>query len=353
MAKIYLLEPANGTQTLSLQQNRWPMRNQQLSAIIDLPITWDNLTESSPDRTVPRPVTFAWEVDEIAVLNIQYDVLLATNPDFYHARCIADIATTEIKVYHLELATTYYWKVIAKCAGQPIASSPIWTVTTSPDTPRWIHVPGMTNVRDLGGWPLPEGGAIRQGMIYRTSEMNVHLHITDEGKRILLDDLGIRCDLDLREETVACPALDTSRVLWVNIPISPYQAICADIPYGQTAYRRIFSFFAHPEHYPLVFHCWGGADRAGTVAFLLGALLGMSLEQLIQDYELTSLSVWGPRSKYSAEFTGLLACLRQFSVDPEDINAQVVGYLTAIGVTEHEIASIRDLLIVRMEACVG
>lgn len=353
MVKIYLMEPANGTQTSSLQQNRWPMRNPAMSAIIDLPITWDNLTESSPDRTVPRPVTFAWEVDEISIPDIHYDLFLATKPDFYQVRCISDIATTEIKVYHLKLATTYYWKVIAKCGEQPVASSPTWMVTTSPDTPRWIHVPGMTNVRDLGGWPLPGGGAIRQGMVYRTSEMNVHLHITDEGKRILLDDLEICCDLDLREEAVACPALDASRVRWVNIPISPYQAICADIPYGQTAYRRIFSFLANPEHYPLVFHCWGGADRAGTVAFLLGALLGMSLDQLIQDYELTSLSVWGPRSRFSLEFTDLLACLRPFSADAEDITAQVAGYLTVLGVTESEIAAIRNLLIIPMEACVG
>ena len=38
------------------------------------------------------------------------------------------------------------------------------------------------------------------------------------------------------------------------------------------------------------YHCYGGADRTGTIGFLLGALLGMSYTDLVIDFELTSYS---------------------------------------------------------------
>jgi hypothetical protein len=342
--QIVLIEPADGAQTPPLQQFHWPLEHASEDNAAALPIIWDALTQVTPDRTMPRPVTFAWEAVPTAS---QYELLLATEPNFANARQITGLAAPRAEVRHLHLDTQYYWKVLAKRDSRLLAASPTRTVTTHQAPPRWIHVPGITNVRDLGGWLLQGGGCIRQGMIYHTSEMNRHLHITEEGKRILLDDLHIRTDLDLREDGIACPALDAARVQWVNIPIMPYTTICEDTPIGKPAYRRIFSLLADPEVYPLVFHCWGGADRVGTVAFLLGALLGMSLQDLIRDYELTSLSIWGPRSHTSAEFAGLLTALRPFSDDPQNISEQVEHYLRWIGVTQREMERIREQLIER------
>ncbi len=41
---------------------------------------------------------------------------------------------------------------------------------------------------------------------------------------------------------------------------------------------------------PVFFHCIFGADRTGTLAFLMEALLGVGENQLAIDYELTSFS---------------------------------------------------------------
>ena len=38
------------------------------------------------------------------------------------------------------------------------------------------------------------------------------------------------------------------------------------------------------------YHCFGGADRTGTVGFLLNGLLGVSYTDLVIDFELTSYS---------------------------------------------------------------
>ncbi|MFZ4395753.1 MAG: tyrosine-protein phosphatase [Kiritimatiellia bacterium] len=115
--------------------------------------------------------------------------------------------------------------------------------------------------------------------------------------------------------------LDPTRVEWINISIDPYAAITA--PVFIDVYRRIFGVFADPSKYPILFHCWGGADRAGTVAFLLSALLGKSRENLVRDYELTSLSIWGERSHGSKDFQALLDALSSFGPGNGDLHASV------------------------------
>ena len=112
------------------------------------------------------------------------------------------------------------------------------------------------------------------------------------------------------------------------------------------ACRRVMAVFANEANYPILFHCWGGADRTGTVALLLEALLGADAEQLAYDYELTSLSVWGPRTRGSQDYQELLAALGEFGRAGDSINAHVEKYLLSIGVTAGEIGAIRRQLIV-------
>jgi len=49
---------------------------------------------------------------------------------------------------------------------------------------------------------------------------------------------------------------------------------------------------------PVYFHCTYGADRTGTVAYLLEALLGVPYENRAEDFELSTF--WGmvPRNRY-------------------------------------------------------
>jgi len=342
--EIRLLEPAHDMVTAPLQRFSWPLNEEaQGCPAVQVPmITWDALNAVAEDRSLPCPVTFRWEAIP-AQGAVRYDLLLATEPTFAAPRRFAGLREQYTDVWHLHLDTRYYWTVQAKLDGRLLATAPTGHVMTHPAPPRWIHVPGITNVRDMGGWPVREG-RIRQGLLYRTSEMNAHLQISEEGRQLLYE-LGIRTDIDLRGESEnTVPVLD-ARVRWVNIPVKPYQAFCEDDPRGSTAYRRLFIELANPENYPLMFHCWGGADRAGTFAFLIGALLGMSLDDLIRDYELTTLSIWGPRRHTSPEFSGMLDALRAFGPDPLDIYALVEAYLSAIGITRAEMQTIRETMV--------
>lgn len=337
---IRLLSPPNESVTPPLQEWTWPQAGQAPVAAGD---RWDDLHVVSRDRAVPRPLPFAWEASSADGNSLRYELAISPGAEFDDPLLFCDLSEPKTLVPHLHIATRYFWKVTATRAGQTVSASPVWSFITHSALPRWIKAPGITNVRDLGGWPLPGGRQVRQGMVYRGSEMNNHVFITEEGEDVLVRELGLRTDLDLRGETEdPAPALDTRKVQWVNIPVTPYGAIGDEE--ARESYRRLFETFADASNYPIYFHCWGGADRGGTVALLLGALLGMSREDLVRDYELTSLAIWGERSAESDDFKALLDVLASFG--GRDLNQQVENYLLAAGLTEAQIAAIRAQCIV-------
>lgn len=341
MKNIELLEPADGFVTAPLQKHTWPPRDEESGGRAGA-FDWNNLQIIGTDRSHPHPVRLAWKRPSLRFGQVVYSVALSMSRDM--ADCVLlETNRTKADFWHPYLGRKYHWKVSALRSGRTVAESPVRSFTTDPTPPRWIRVPGMTNMRDIGGWPLAGGRRIRQGAIYRSSEMNGSLQISNSGRRILEDDLAIRTDLDLRGVDEASPALDPDKVAWINVPISPYDSICDEA--FKAGYRRIFEILADPSRYPIVFHCVGGADRGGTVAFLLNALLGKSRTHLFADYELTSLSIWGERSRLSEQFNGLLSTLAAFGDDRNDVNAQVEAYVRSIGVGEETIAAIRSQLV--------
>jgi protein-tyrosine phosphatase len=342
--KINLTEPKDRVTTKPLQKFALSLE-EEIKKSADTrepiePVAWDNLQVFPDDRSLPAPVVFRWQTDGQLCKNTLYRLSIYTDKDFKKPVFIHELSEQSAEILHLHTATRYHWQVQALCKSGIKAESPLYSFVTAKDLPRWISVPGITNVRDIGGWPLPGDNRVRQGMAYRSSEMNTHLAINRKGKQVLLDELGIRTDLDIRKEN-AQPALNMKQVNWINIPVRPY----ADIvdPEQQDSYRRIFELFAEPERYPVLFHCWGGADRAGTVAFLLNALLGVSMENLARDYELTTLSIWGVRSRESTEFRELLEELSAYAAGAS-INRQVEKYLLSTGLDAKHIQTIRGLL---------
>ena len=77
----------------------------------------------------------------------------------------------------------------------------MYSFTTSGEAPRNLDIEGVTNVRDMGGWPLEEGGYERQGMIYRGAKFNqdesAEPVVTENGIKTLQDELKIKTELDV------------------------------------------------------------------------------------------------------------------------------------------------------------
>jgi protein tyrosine/serine phosphatase len=348
MHTIRLTEPQDGSVTNPLPAFTWDMNRKKIKELSrpaipkEVIIDWgDNKTSTEKDYTFPTYIRFVWNF-KTAYTDILYNFYLSEEYSFSDITISKEVSVQQYQLKNLKVNTTYYWKVEAVHNNKIVARSPISSFKTDTAMPRWIEVPDTTNFRDMGGWPLENSRAVKQGILYRCSELNGHIQITEEGKKILIDNLKIRTDLDLRGEfEPVSPVLDRNIVNWINIPVLPYDNILKDEQ--KENYRRIFTILADEKNYPLIFHCWGGCDRGGTLAFLIHALLGVEEKYLFLDYELSSLSIWGNRECSSQFFQSLLKSLKRFGPD-KNYRIQSENYLKEIGVSKNEIDKIRKML---------
>lgn len=150
------------------------------------------------------------------------------------------------------------------------------------DALRWLNTPQATNVRDLGGWAC-DGGTVRYDLLFRGGE------ITAADRDVLVGACGVRHDLNLRgaEESGRTTSPLGSDV-WFYCPTNFVWYSLADKATWKEILLYVIEAVTHNE--PVYFHCSAGADRTGTVACLLEALLGMSRSDIDKDYELTCFS---------------------------------------------------------------
>jgi len=168
---------------------------------------------------------------------------------------------------------------------------------------RMIRAEGVDNVRDLGGWPTENGKRIKYGLLYRGVEMNtasntlsskansVH-QLTSEDKRIFRQDLGIKAELDLRNEDEI--PLKGISALGEDIVYANYNISFGEISSDSNRSRLLscFRFISEQieDNHPVYIHCKWGADRTGLICMLLEGLLGVSQSNIDKDYELTSFT---------------------------------------------------------------
>ncbi len=276
------------------------------------------------DHTIPVPIVFTWEGGS------ETDAFLLTETDG-GKEIYRQIGSNTASVYNLMIGKTYTWRVGA-------SETRSFTVDATP--PRWLFVDGTHNVRDLGGWKTTDGKTVKQGMVYRGCSIDIEHTLTEEGFATLKDTLGIKTELDLRAPNEV-PATHTESVLgpdvrYVFMPIDAYYEV-------QNEYcRDYFNLLADETAYPIYLHCVAGADRTGTFCFLLGALLGVDLESLYRDYEVTQMSEPPVRNRNSESIKRFMDRLSPYG---GTVHEQVKNFILACGVTEEEIAKIRALLL--------
>lgn len=151
------------------------------------------------------------------------------------------------------------------------------------DRLRWINT-ATNNVRDIGGWAC-DGGTVKYGKLFRGAEVS-----NANDLPILLNDMGIRAELDLQGAGGATIHV-LSDVVDYCCPIKPGDDDWAFYTLenkAQMAEAIRFIFDSVKKDKPLYFHCMYGADRTGTVACIIESLLGLSSSDIDKDFELTS-----------------------------------------------------------------
>lgn len=286
--------------------------------------------------TSPVQVPLKWYFSGAAPR--KYVVELATDKNFADAkRIVSDV--NMVIVDNLLLSTTYYWRVTGEVNGKKIVSD-VFTFKTSDFPPRWIRVPGAGNFRDIGNWEVP-GGRVKQGMVYRGTRIDREpWKATAGGIDILINDLKLKSELDLRGPHKNPFIL---KKYGVNVVAESYQGYMIGLqkPAIQKKTVKLLEKFADPDFYPVYIHCDGGADRTGTLVFFLEAILGMSDKDLLLDYEYTTF--FGYRNRNTKEMKPFLDMIK--SKPGKNMSEKAVFYLKELGLSEKCMEKIRTLLV--------
>lgn len=254
-----------------------------------------------------------------------------------------------VELFNLYKGTTYYVRITAYNQNNKKISQSKSTFTTTSLGPRVMNIPDIHNVRDLGGYQTMNGRKVRQGLLYRGGTLRpadvYKSELTEEGALYMRDVMGIETEIDFRDKKEAGGITESliPNASLQYFTVSGY----ADILKYKESLRGIFTTLAREENYPIYMHCTGGADRTGTVAFLINALLGVPERQLIQDYEFTSFSIYGERNTqtgaYAAMFQEFRAMLEGY--EGATLQEKTENCLLSIGVTTEEIAKLRAIML--------
>jgi len=165
---------------------------------------------------------------------------------------------------------------------------------------------------------------------------------TPESRSKILAETGIRTEVDLRSEPetwgMSGSPLGPS-VTWRNIPGVSTAELAT--PAGKKWFSKCFRVFLDEKNYPISFHCIAGADRTGALALVLEALLGVSEDDIVQDYALTSASTAGIRSA-----SDLRGQIRKLDVYPgATLNERIEAYAMDCGFTREDIAKFRSIML--------
>ena len=292
-----------------------------------LPLHFEYNVNGLPSGVTVKKVTL--EISE----NNQYK-----NPLVYNL----DVEAAFVDIYNLKTGTEHYYRLNIELSNSSVVGAVGEFSTVK--SPRILNIEGTANMRDIGGWTTIDGKTIRQGLLYRGTELDGAVEskytLTEQGLQQMIGVLGVRFDMDLRSALENPSGVDAlgNNVVHEYYGVGMYSNILND--QNKENLRRIFSDLANPDNYPIYVHCTYGRDRTGTVCYLLGALLGMSKEDLRKDYELSAFTdsyINTPEFNLFVENINLM--------EGANINEKVENYLLSIGVTAKEIQSIRTIFL--------
>jgi protein-tyrosine phosphatase len=242
-------------------------------------------------------------------------------------------------------------------------------------TQRAVAFDNVFNFRDLGGYRGADGRTVRWGRLFRADD----LCRLDDGDLARLGDLGVRTVVDLRrpDELTRTGRVPPAGYTYVHAHVvHPHWPVMTDFPTPAARVEYLVDRYlemaeeggdgiglalrtvADPAAAPVVFHCVAGKDRTGLVAAFTLYSLGVSEDDLADDYALSELAEEPNWSWYSARHQdgALRRRWEAYTVTPReamlalldvlrDRYGSVEKYLASIGVTAEHTESMRAHLL--------
>lgn len=189
---------------------------------------------------------------------------------------------------------------------------------------RIIPLKTLRNLRTLGGMQTQQGKRIRDNILYRSAALN---KIKPKDAKRLRDIYQVKTVIDLRtrDEVKKKPDIEVDGITRLYLPICEDQmpGISREVEPGKTIepgmlpdmrdlYRDVVMDPECLAHFSTVlktimqnrdgailWHCTAGKDRCGLTAVFLETMLGVSEQDILDDYLLTNLDSIKSAKKYS------------------------------------------------------
>jgi hypothetical protein len=245
---------------------------------------------------------------------------------------------------------TYYNQV--PNIATPFASTNAAGTLKPLDQLRWLNTtvamtspyPLGVNTRDLGGWAC-DGGKVKYGMLVRGGEPN------EVDKDLMVGQVGIRTELQLLPKS---EARHTYSAWGIDFYANPEENSYVNYSLSPTSLWKfylqvVFDSVSHSN--PVYFHCGIGADRTGTIAVMLEALLGVSQSDIDKDYELTNFYIVQPTNPRRRNADMYKYYIEQIKNVPlvgglaDTFTNHAISFAVSLGFTAEEINAYRNACI--------
>ncbi|KAG6335887.1 hypothetical protein ID866_3196 [Astraeus odoratus] len=188
--------------------------------------------------------------------------------------------------------------------------------------PPFISIPGVSNVRDLGSYPIATSNVItKPGYAYRAAEVS---NITEEGAEKMTalritTIFDLRSDPEMKKYSTPIPTIEGVEIIraqvFKNEDYSPesiskkfelYASATTEafmklysqiLDHGGNAFGIILRHVRDRPNSPFLFHCTAGKDRTGVMAAILLKLAGVDDHFVCHDYSLTRIGREPDREK--------------------------------------------------------
>ena len=312
--------------------------------------------EKCPDNLYPDgqanlsdslPIKLEFEYDAEADKEFKnYSIVFGQEKDLSDGYKVDGTTEKSITFYNPYLGKNYY-KLIANYTDGTTDETLIRSFTVSSPYPRNLTIEGMTNCRDIGGRTTVDGGTIRQGLIYRMSGKGQNGSLTANTTEEMVGHLKIKNEINLAGDSdsynlklegttlIDKCKMDTSSTGGYN-----------HLSRNAEAAKNFFLTLDDENNYPLFYHCKIGTDRTGVCSVLLQGLLGVSENEIFQDYLFSNFGYikdkrgigTGDSHDMKKYFDDILA------MPGESFKNKVYNTLLAIGLSRETLDHIIDFL---------
>ncbi|MEU0538390.1 tyrosine-protein phosphatase [Nocardia sp. NPDC005978] len=167
---------------------------------------------------------------------------------------------------------------------------------------RSLHLQGVVNARDAGGYRTIDGRTVRTGLVYRTGELSkaTDIDLADLSGRAVKSVHDLRTGIE--QQLMGADRIPAGATAYHNDVIgqAPPEVMASTLTAGTDLYRAFITApganqafadvlrdIAHNDG-AVLFHCTAGKDRTGWTSAVLLSILGVDRATVNYDYLLSN-----------------------------------------------------------------